>query len=310
MHSLLNAGLIYFICTSVASTVLADEELLQQTPTVLFEIPATSVDRALNHLAQQANMPLLFPFAQVQNLGSKGVKGRLTLETALACITDGTGLSARITDQGVVLVSFADSNKKDAAVNHIDIRKEVDDTLCGVAVVESSVPDTDTPTGFFLEEILVTSRRFSESMKDTPMSVTSLSGNDLESRAETEVASVGKFSPNINFATVGAVSGSTSAAVIYMRGVGQNDYVPVIDPSVGVYVDDVYYGRSIGAAFNLINVSKIEILRGPQGTLFGRNTIGGALSVKTHAPSGDNSGGLRLTYGDQGRREHYLNKIS
>jgi len=276
-----------------------------------FDIPATSIDKALNQLGQQANAPVLFPYDRVQHLNFAGIKGLFTLQDALACVVRETDLQVQITNDRVIAVttaSRASSRKPHPGRFYI---RDVDASFCGgktekpqEKVVVDPAPEPDQ--GFFLEEVFVTARRYTELITDIPLSLTSVSGEQLSLLGAKDLTVVGQISPNVTFSTTGAVSGSTSSAVVYIRGVGQNDYVPAIDPSVGIYVDDVYYGRSIGSAFNLFDIHQIEVLRGPQGTLFGRNTIGGAVSVTTNSPTGDNSGVLRLNLGDQGRREAFL----
>lgn len=266
-----------------------------------FDIPETTLDKALNKLGQQANLPVLFPFDQVQSIKAPRILGSFTIEKALDCMTFGTGLSTSVTKAGAIIVVFSENNNNPAARDS-DL---VADTYCH-SVEDNPVKSTDSlyeAKERLLEEVIVTSRRYSESIIDAPFSVTSVSGQRLQNLIESEITAVDKLSPNVNFATTGAVSGSTSTAVIYIRGIGQNDYVPVTDPNVGVFVDDVYYGRSVGAVLNLADVRKIEILRGPQGTLLGRNTVGGAISMATHDPSGDTSGSMRTVFGNQGRRE-------
>ena len=89
---------------------------------------------------------------------------------------------------------------------------------------------------------------------------------------------IGKSAPNVHFEAAGGTSGVKSP-IIFIRGMGQNDFIPVEDPAVGIYIDGVYMGRNIGSVFDLIDIERVEVLRGPQGTLFGRNTIGGAINI-------------------------------
>ena len=109
---------------------------------------------------------------------------------------------------------------------------------------------------------------------------------------------VAKFAPNIRFDGAAALSGGNYNATVFIRGVGQNDFAIFSDPGVGVYVDDVYYARSIGGVFDAVDIDSVQVLRGPQGTLFGKNTIGGAVIVNTAAPDlNDILGRIEGTYG-------------
>ncbi|MCF7980872.1 MAG: TonB-dependent receptor plug domain-containing protein, partial [Pseudomonadales bacterium] len=133
--------------------------------------------------------------------------------------------------------------------------------------------------GFTIEEIMVTARKREESLQDAPLAVTALSGQALDERDMTQISAIADIAPNVNFSFSGTSSGSGSAAVVYIRGVGQNDFTPVTDPGVGIYIDGVYLGRTLGSVLDIVDLERLEVLRGPQGTLFGRNSIGGAISL-------------------------------
>ena len=94
------------------------------------------------------------------------------------------------------------------------------------------------------------------------------------------------------------ISGSSATASVFIRGIGQNDYTLVTEPGVGIYVDGVYIACSVGGALDLVDIERIEVLRGPQGTLFGRNTIGGAISITPKKPNEELGGKIQLTLGD------------
>ena len=159
--------------------------------------------------------------------------------------------------------------------------------------------------GFVLEEIMVTARKIEENLRDTPIAVTVITGDSLRERDLTQISGVADVAPNVNFSFGGTSSGSGSAAVVYIRGVGQNDFTPVTEPGVGIYVDDVYLGRTIGSVLDVLDLQSIEVLRGPQGTLFGRNTIGGAISLTSRDPGDTSSGRVRVTLGDDSRQEFF-----
>ncbi len=143
---------------------------------------------------------------------------------------------------------------------------------------------TAAAPGDQLEEITVTARKREENLQVTPIAVTAFSANALAERAVNNIADVGKFVPNVAFQSGSAISGSSTSVTIFIRGIGQTDFTEVIDPGVGVYVDGVYVSRSTGSLLDASDIANIEILRGPQGTLFGKNTIGGAVVVTTQKP--------------------------
>jgi iron complex outermembrane receptor protein len=151
-----------------------------------------------------------------------------------------------------------------------------------------------------LEEITVTARYKSENLQKTPIAITALNGDQLTARGFDNIVDVYKSAPNVVFQQAGASGGKS--AVAYIRGVGQNDFTLAFEPGVGFYLDDVYFGTIMGAMFDLGDVDRVEILRGPQGTLFGKNNEGGAVRIFTAQPKGDNSGYLEAGFGNY---DHY-----
>lgn len=136
-----------------------------------------------------------------------------------------------------------------------------------------------------LDEIIVTARKRSENLQETPIAITAMSGEMLEERQISNVAEAGQFAPNVNIQPVANLSGSSASLTAFIRGVGQTDFQITSDPGIGIYVDGVYMARSVGALLDMADIASIEILRGPQGTLFGKNTIGGAIVVNSNLPS-------------------------
>jgi len=170
----------------------------------------------------------------------------------------------------------------------------------GMISVTGAVEAETNKTSKFqtLEEVVVTARKREESLQDAPISITAFTGEGLERRNITALADVSKMTPNLVFNASAPLSGSSATSSVFIRGIGQNDYTLVTEPGVGIYVDGVYIARSVGGALDLVDVERIEILRGPQGTLFGRNTIGGAVSITSKKPTEDFGGKVQLTLGD------------
>ncbi|WP_176593415.1 TonB-dependent receptor [Sphingobium sp. EM0848] len=152
-----------------------------------------------------------------------------------------------------------------------------------------------------VEEIVVTARRRAESLQDTPISISAVTSEGLAQRGIDNVTQIGDFTPNVKFNSSVPVSASNATAAIFIRGIGQNDYQLSADPGVGLYLDGVYISRGVGNVLDVLNVERIEVLRGPQGTLFGRNTIGGAVSVVTKKPADKLGASLDLTTGSFNR---------
>lgn len=133
-------------------------------------------------------------------------------------------------------------------------------------------------------DIIVTARRTSERLQDVPVAVTALSGDALVARSVDTLDQIARFTPSVRFDGAAALSGGNYNATVFIRGIGQNDFAIFSDPGVGFYVDDVYYARSIGGVMDAVDISSVQVLRGPQGTLFGKNTIGGAVVISTTRP--------------------------
>lgn len=156
------------------------------------------------------------------------------------------------------------------------------------------------------QEIIVTARRRAESLQDTPVAITALSAETLENRQIQQTQDLERVTPSLQFKPAGQLSGNSASAVVFIRGVGQVDPTAAVDPGVGIYLDEVYLGRAVGGAIDFGDIDGVEVLRGPQGTLFGRNTIGGAILVRTRQPQlGEWSGRARVRVGEYNLREGF-----
>jgi iron complex outermembrane recepter protein len=144
-----------------------------------------------------------------------------------------------------------------------------------------------------IEEIVVRARRRDELLQDTPVSVTALNADELRLNDITRLDDIQELVPNLSFYS--GRSGVTSA--VFIRGVGQVDPVITFDPGVGIYVDGVFMSRQAGGVLNMADVEQVEVLRGPQGTLFGKNTVGGAILVKTARPREEFGGQISVGAG-------------
>ena len=149
------------------------------------------------------------------------------------------------------------------------------------------------------EEIVVTARKREEALADIPSAITVLDEQALRARGLTELNQLEKFAPNVIQTNFG--QGNTGHAAVFMRGIGLQDHIITTDPAVGIYLDGVYLGRNMGANMDLMNIERVEVLRGPQGSLSGRNTIGGALNIITRKPSGDGAARIDVKAGSRGR---------
>ena len=154
-----------------------------------------------------------------------------------------------------------------------------------------------------LQEIVVTAERRSENIQNVPIAVTAFTADSLQSRNMTDIHALGNLSPGVNLDSGAPFSGDRSVLSASIRGVGQDDFAFNLQPAVGVYLDGVYLARTIGANQNLLDVDRVEILKGPQGTLFGANTEGGAISIVTHTPGNEEKFTAQATGGSLDRRD-------
>ncbi len=135
-----------------------------------------------------------------------------------------------------------------------------------------------------IQEIIVTAQKRSQNEQDVPIAITTFTAQALQDKNIVDVQGLARLSPSVNLDTASPFGGSNQVLSASIRGIGQDDFGINLDPGVGVYVDGVYFARTTGANVNLLDVDQVEILKGPQGTLFGRNTIGGAINVVTRTP--------------------------
>ena len=153
-----------------------------------------------------------------------------------------------------------------------------------------------------LEEIVVTAQFRSEKLQNVPIAITALSSESMDSRNMTNLLDVANVAPNVTMFENSAAFGKTNAA--FIRGIGQGDFnLAAGEPGVGIYIDGVYFSTTLGSAFDLFDLDRVEILRGPQGTLEGKNAIGGAINMISKKPVGDGSGFVEVTLGDYSRRD-------
>ncbi|MEO6184776.1 MAG: TonB-dependent receptor plug domain-containing protein, partial [Steroidobacteraceae bacterium] len=146
-----------------------------------------------------------------------------------------------------------------------------------------------------LQEVVVTAQFREQRLQDTPIAITAVNAAMLEARGQTSIADVAAQAPNVSLRPQPQNGGS--GLIAFIRGVGQTDFNYALDPGVGVYIDDVYIPTLSSSLLELIDLDRIEILRGPQGTLAGKNAIGGAIKLFSAKPKGDDSGSLRMSYG-------------
>ncbi len=164
-------------------------------------------------------------------------------------------------------------------------------------MAQAAVPQASDNTQF--EAVIVTAQKREQSIYDVPVAISAFTADSIEKQGITDLTDIGKFVPNLN--VTGFSAGHTSSANPFIRGIGLQDHLITTDPGVGVYVDGVYLGRQVGQNWSLANIERVEVLRGPQGTLYGRNSIGGAINIITRQPGDEDGGRVSLTAGSRDR---------
>ena len=167
------------------------------------------------------------------------------------------------------------------------------------AMAQQAAGTSSDQTSGGLEEVVVTAERRDEQLQTTPIAITALTGQALEARNLVNISDVGAYVPSTVLAPLGAGWGATMAA--FIRGVGLGDNILSFEPGVPIYIDDVYIGRPQGAMLDLLDLERVEVLRGPQGTLFGKNAEGGTIRMISVKPQGDDSGYAEVTFGNFNR---------
>lgn len=133
--------------------------------------------------------------------------------------------------------------------------------------------------------IIVTAQLREQNVQDIPLAISAISGDLLEARSQTNLTEISAQTPSLLLQQNPSGSGNSIRA--FIRGVGQSDHSPSVEPGVGIYIDDIYFGTVTASAFDLVDLDRIEVLRGPQGTLAGMNSQGGAIKLYSRKPEGE-----------------------
>jgi iron complex outermembrane receptor protein len=161
--------------------------------------------------------------------------------------------------------------------------------------------NTASTSGDPLQEVVVTAQFRNESVQQTPLAITAVNAAMLEERNQTSLNQVTADAPSVTLLQSSTAFGPSMTA--FIRGIGQSDLDPALEPGVGIYVDDVYFGTLTGSLLDLLDLDRVEVLRGPQGTLEGMNSIGGAVKLFSQKPTGSGATTVSLLYGSRNHVE-------
>ena len=284
VRRLLAAVFTWVMIVCAASRLMAGEQ------TFLFDVPRTSADVAINAIAHQADAQVLFPFDTVKSIEANALHGEYTLMEALTLVLEGAGLSADFTGSGAIIVTFAPDRAELNGEGTTPMRKEREATLLSKAALflfgtlaaqgaisQDTVTDEEAAV---LEEVIVTAQLREQNLQDVPVSVTAFSGEDMEGFRLFSLQDIARFTPGFT-----GSSFNNSNPIFAVRGANNTFSQAGASKPVGVFIDEVFIPRNSAANFDLFDLEQVAVLRGPQGTLFGRNVTGGALQITTAKPS-------------------------
>jgi hypothetical protein len=239
-----------------------------------FQIPAGDMKVALDAYVRQSGAEVIYKIDQLKSEKSPGVSGIMTSEAALEAILEGSDLASKRSDSGAVaIVPKRQPSKRKIMSSYMNSSQPEK----GLAQ-EVSGAEADQGNGGGLTEIIVTAQKRGERLQDVPIAITAVTGDDLAKSNISLVEQIGRVTPGLVINRYDTIIG------VYLRGIGTRYSYAGLESTVGNYIDDLYSARPSSAALDFVDIERIEVLKGPQGTLFGRNTAGGVVRVVTKDP--------------------------
>lgn len=249
-----------------------------------YDIAAQPMASALQQFALQSGSQIAFSPEISDKKFSKSVAGSFEADEALQQLLEGSNLIFRRAEDGYVITL---ASKVSLAVSKPPVVQPPAERVR----VEPEVSD--------LQDIVVTAQKREQNIRDVSIAISAFTGNQLAARNVTDIQNtIGNFAPNVKIVKVSR----TTSAQIAIRGAVTGNPALYWEPTVGIYMDGIYIGKNVGNVFSLPDVERIEVLRGPQGTLYGRNTLAGAVNIVMKKPSGEFGGFVDLGVGDYGAR--------
>ncbi len=290
----------------VAADEVATGELIQ------FNVPRQPLDLALTQFAEQANITLLFPSDGMEELMANELVGQYSVSEGAAILLAGTGLMPKLRQQpvlNIVLDPVATKVEPDMSNRGgfgAGLLAAVLSLFGGSGVQAADSALLDEPGSALtsgavaaeeqvIEEILVTAEKREGTLQETPVAITALTTSIVEDRNINDLRKIASIAPSMVY------NMANGQAQVYMRGVGTDVQTIVSEPGVAMFVDGVYMGTASEQAATFEDVERIEVLRGPQGTLYGRNSMGGNINVITRLPGEEPEFRASLLYGDYDR---------
>jgi iron complex outermembrane recepter protein len=269
--------------------------------TIPFNIPQQRADTALTLFAEQANLTLVFPFDKVREKTANRLVGDYPVHTAVKLLLDNTGLTPTFSDQLVLNIAI-ETKGKSMNIKH---RKSLLATLVGLFAAGGAATATaqdemqeSARAQNVLDEIIVTAEKREASLQKVPIAITAFTGDQLANAGIDGSEALELVTPGMSFLSVAELG------VITIRGVGSPFLQgSALDPSTSVYIDGVYQSRFTSAHLKLMDIERVEVLKGPQGVLYGRNSPGGAVNYITRGPQNELGGKLNVSVGNYDLRK-------
>ena len=282
-----------------------------------FNVQEKTLSAALNSIVEQTGMLVLYPPKLAEEQGINSIVGRYSINEALNIMLKHKNFSASLTKRGVIVIS---QNNKNEALNmkknSLLLKTKMSILATSVALATSTMAqdlDAENPAAeqnvntatqpaqkasrkdTLFEVIKITAQKRESSIQSTPLSVTAISGDVLEQMGITNMDDFQFFAPGITIT-------NDSMAIVNIRGIGTTAFGVATDPSSTIYIDGVYQPRATTGYQDMFDVMRVELLRGPQGVLFGRNAVGGALNIISKGPTEDFEGSVGLTLGNYNKQ--------
>ncbi len=295
---------IFFLAACLLTTTAVAERL----KTYQINLPNQSVAESLASLSEQIDVLLLFPYEIAKELKANSVRGEYTLPEALEIMLEGTGFSGRLSEKGVLMISLMKSEdiqenfKSTESGEKMNTNKNLLVALMGVFSGASGVQDAiaQDEGRYGIEEIVVTAQKRAENLQDVPITISAFTGSMLQNSGVQKTDDLSVIVPGLQMGR------DTGPGVTFLRGVGTKNSSAGEESSVPTYVDGVLVANMISSILSFNNIERIEVLKGPQGTLFGRNATGGLIHILTKDPQQDFSSNLKASYGTYGTVETSL----
>lgn len=306
---------ISFTAGTALAALLVGGSAWAQQPLAAVNIPAKPVALALTELAHETGVNVLFSPEAVQGLQSVPVNAKVSPDAAARLLLAGTRLDVLQDQTGALIVrdrtASGDGPAMLLAASATERATAEPIAQPGSQAVAGDVPTEHSPAeakadathvagasmadlASGLEEIIVTAQKREESLQKTPIAITAFGVKELETQRVSNVMELVNKVPSLNLAPFAATRASPN---LFIRGMGNLNTQTTKDNATGIYIDGVPVGRSMGLAADIADLERIEVLRGPQGTLWGRNTTAGAINFITQKPNDDLSLGIQLTAG-------------